>query len=130
LCECCYHSEKFSPYRSRVLAGIEIASKEEVHTLGLFDDEDKTMREQGVVYSNLPGENDEEFSYQVVVDEKNEVVGFNKKLLIGATTLSLEETVEVIHSANGLAISSHIDREAYSIISQLGFIPQGLALDA
>jgi hypothetical protein len=84
-----------------------------------------------VVYGNLPGVNDEEsFGYQVVVDEEGEVVRFNRKLLIGATTLSLEEIVDLIHSFNGLAIASHIDRDAYSIIGQLGFIPQGLALDA
>jgi len=114
-----------------VLAGIEIASREEVHTLGLFDGEDDAIQVQEVVYKNLPGENDEAiFGYQVVVNEKGEVVRFNKRLLIGATTLSLGKIVDLIHSASGLAIASHIDREAYSIVGQLGFIPQGLALDA
>lgn len=114
-----------------VLAGIEIASKEEVHTLGLFDEEEEALKVQEVVYRNLPGENDEKsFGHQVVVNEKDEVVRLNKKLLIGATTLSLEEVVDLIHSFNGLAIASHVDREAYSIIGQLGFIPQGLPLDA
>lgn len=114
-----------------VLAGIEIASREEVHTLGLFDEEEEALKVQEVVYRNLPGENDEKsFGHQVVVNEKDEVVRLNKKLLIGATTLSLEEVVDLIHSFNGLAIASHVDREAYSIIGQLGFIPQGLALDA
>jgi len=114
-----------------VLAGIEIASKEEVHILGLFDGEDETLKVQEMVYRHLPGENDERtFGYQVVVNEKEEVVRFNKKLLIGATTISLEEVVALIHSFNGLAIASHVDRDAYSIIGQLGFIPKGLALDA
>lgn len=114
-----------------VLAGIEVTSKEEVHTLGLFDGEDDAMQVQEMVYSNLPGKNDEEsFGYQVVVNEKGEVVRFNERLLIGATTLPLEKIVDLIHSFNGLAIAAHIDREAYSIIGQLGFIPPGLALDA
>lgn len=114
-----------------VLAGIEIASREEVHILGLFDGEDDVLKVQEVVYSNLPGENDEEsFGYQVIVNEKDEVLRFNKKLLIGATTLALEKIVELIHSFNGLAVASHIDREGFSIIGQLGFIPPGLALDA
>ncbi len=136
----CDHNscENVTPFRKisigadlTVLAGIEIASIEEVHTLGLFDSDDVALKVQEVVYGNLPGENDEEsFGYQVVVNEKDEVVRFNKKLLIGATTLALEEIVDLIHSCNGLAISSHIDRDAYSVIGQLGFIPQGLALDA
>ena len=97
----------------------------------MFDGEGEAMQVQEVVYSNLPGENEEEsFGYQVVVNEKGEVVGFNKRLLIGATTLPLEKIVDLIHSFNGLAIASHIDREAYSIIGELGFIPPGLGLNA
>jgi hypothetical protein len=131
-CENIAPAQKISLSRELiVLAGIEIASKEEVHTLGLFDEEEEALKVQEVVYRNLPGENDEKsFGHQVVVNEKDEVVRLNKKLLIGATTLSLEEVVDLIHSFNGLAIASHVDREAYSIIGQLGFIPQGLALDA
>ena len=30
----------------------------------------------------------------------------------------------------GIAIASHIDREAFGIVGQLGFIPEGLSLDA
>ena len=130
-CENVAATQKLSlPGKLMVLAGIEIASKEEVHTLGLFDKEEEALKVQEVVYDNLPGENDEEtFGYQVVANEKDEVLGYNKRLLIGATTLSLKEIVDLIHSFNGLAISSHVDREAYSIIGQLGFIPQGLPLD-
>ena len=114
-----------------VLAGIEITSKEEVHTLGLFDREEEVLNVQEIVYRHLPGENDEEsFGYQDMANEKDEVLGFNKKLLIGATTLTLEAIVELIHSFNGLAVASHIDREGFSVIGQLGFIPTGLALDA
>ena len=113
------------------LAGMEITSQEEIHILGIFDTEERAFEVQEVVYQHLPGENDEEtFGYQVVVNEQEEVISFNKKLLIGATTLPLEKVVELIHTCDGLAIASHIDREAYSIIGQLGFVPPGLALDA
>ena len=114
-----------------VLAGMEITSREEIHILGIFDTYERASDVQAVVYKHLPGENDEKtFGYQVVVNEREEVISFNKKLLIGATTLSLEAVVELIHSRDGIAIASHIDREAYSIINQLGFVPPGLALDA
>jgi PHP family Zn ribbon phosphoesterase len=113
------------------IAGIEVTSQEEVHVLGLFDREGDARKLQEVVYANLPGENDEEtFGHQVVVNDEEEVVCFNKKLLIGATTLSLERIVDLIHSLNGLAVASHVDREAFSIIGQLGFIPPAVALDA
>lgn len=114
-----------------VLAGMEITSQEEIHILGLFDTPERAFEVQEVVYKHLPGENDEKtFGYQVVVNEHDEVISFNKKLLIGATTLPLEKVVELIHSCNGLAIAAHIDRPSYSIISQLGFVPPDVKLDA
>lgn len=114
-----------------VIPGLEVTSREEVHVLALFDNADAALGLQEHVYQNLPGENDEEaFGRQVVVNEKEEVEGFNNKLLIGATTIPLEEVIRLIHTFGGLAIAAHIDREAFSIIGQLGFIPKKLALDA
>jgi len=115
----------------RVIAGIEINSSEEVHVLGLFENMADALSMQAVVYENLPGENDEEaFGMQVLVNESEEVLGFNKRLLIGATDLSVNKIVELIHSFNGLAVASHIDREGFGIIGQLGFIPEGIEFDA
>jgi len=50
--------------------------------------------------------------------------------LIGATEMNVDEVVEEIHRLEGLAVAAHIDRESYSVISQLGFIPEGLRFDA
>ncbi len=115
-----------------VLAGMEVTSAEEAHLVALFDRAEQALELQEVVYASLlPGENDERiFGYQVVVNELDEVEDLNKRLLIGATTLTLDKFVEVIHSLGGLAIASHIDKESFSIIGQLGMIPEGLKLDA
>jgi len=114
-----------------VLPGIEVTSQEEVHILALFDELESALKLQELIYDNLPGENDQEaFGMQVVVNEKGEVLRFNQKLLIGASTLTVEEVVQTIHSLNGLAIAAHIDREGFSITGQLGFIPDNLELDA
>lgn len=118
-------------YQISVLAGLEVASREEVHTLGIFDSLDSAMALQEIVYAHLPGENDEEaFGIQAVVNREGEILRFHQKLLIGATTLSLTKVVELIHAHGGLAIASHIDREGFSILGQLGFIPGNLPLDA
>lgn len=114
-----------------VFPGLEVTSQEEVHILALFDEIKNALKLQDHIYENLPGENDEEaFGMQVIVNEKEEVLGFNKKLLIGATTIPLGEIIQIIHSFNGIAIASHVDRESFSLISQLGFIPDNLELDA
>jgi PHP family Zn ribbon phosphoesterase len=115
-----------------VLAGMEIASSEEAHILAFFDDSGSIMKLQDIVYENLqPGENNEKlFGEQIVVNEKDEVSGFNNRLLIGATLLTAQEIVNTIHSLGGLSVASHIDKDVFSIISQLGFIPEDLDFDA
>lgn len=115
----------------QVLGGMEMTSSEEVHVLGFFCDGDALMEMQDVVHRNLAGKNDEDaFGMQLIVDEHDEPMELSDRLLIGATNLTVEEIVESIHSLGGIAIASHIDREAFSVIGQLGFIPPDLALDA
>ncbi len=114
-----------------VIPGIEVTSREEVHILGLFNTEQDLMRLQDIIYENLPGQNDDEaFGPQLIIDEYGNVVGNNPRLLIGATTLTLEQIIDAIHQFAGLAIASHVDRQRFSLIGQLGFIPKGLKLDA
>ena len=114
-----------------VIPGVEVTSREEVHILGLFNTEQDLMRLQDIIYENLPGENDEEaFGSQLVIDEYGNEVGHNSRLLIGATTLTLEQVIDAIHQFAGLAVASHVDRQRFSLIGQLGFIPKGLKLDA
>lgn len=113
-----------------VIGGMEVTSREEVHILALFNDEQGLSQMADYVYENLPGTNDERaFGAQLVVNEDDEIIGFNQRLLIGATTLSLRQIVDRTHSLDGLAIASHIDREGFGIIGQLGFIPEDLELD-
>ena len=143
-----------------VLAGMEVTTNEEVHILAIFDNIEDVLKLQDVVYDNLLHiENNSpdliipphpclpdrqaplteggwdlkggtEGFNQVVVNEKNEVLSFNNRLLIAATQLTAYSVVDTIHSLGGLAIASHIDREVFGIISHLGFIPLDLKLDA
>jgi PHP family Zn ribbon phosphoesterase len=114
-----------------VIGGMEITSREEAHILAFFKDGAALSAMQEIIYNNLSGENDERyFGDQVVVNENDEVIDFNKRLLIGATDLSIENIIQCIYDLDGMAIASHIDRESFSIISQLGFIPKNLKLDA
>ncbi|MBW2560761.1 MAG: PHP domain-containing protein [Deltaproteobacteria bacterium] len=115
----------------RVFPGMEISSREEAHVIALFENIDDLLRLQKVVYAALSGSNREEiFGCQAIVNASDEVEGFNDRLLIGSIDLSLQEIVKTIHAAGGLAIASHIDRESFSVMSQLGFIPPDIRFDA
>ena len=115
----------------KVFGGMEICSLEEVHILAFFDNDEALFEMQNIVYDHLLGENDAKyFGDQYIVDEQDTVVGSTNKLLIGSTTLSVNEIVKMVHSLGGLTIASHVDRESFSIIGQLGLIPEGMDLDA
>ena len=113
-----------------VLPGMEVTSKEEIHLIALFDRREDCMALQDLTYQNLPGENVEEvFGCQTIVNERDETIGINRRMLIGATLLPLEQIVSMIASLGGVTIASHIDRQAFSLLGQLGFIPEGISLD-
>ncbi len=115
-----------------VLPGMEVTTAEEAHLLAVFDTADEALDFQNSVYENLPDVPvKKKFTEdQVIVGADDEVKGFNPRWLFGATRLDVAALVALIHGRGGLAIASHIDREAHSLISQLGFIPADLDLDA
>ncbi|HEY9766712.1 MAG TPA: PHP domain-containing protein [Chroococcales cyanobacterium] len=115
-----------------VLPGMEVNTREEVHVLCLFDRPSDADELQELVYSRLPpGENDSDyFGYQVICDSFDEIVGFNSRLLIQAADISLGELVAKVKALGGMAIAAHIDRPAFGLLGQLGFVPQGLELSA
>jgi PHP family Zn ribbon phosphoesterase len=115
-----------------VLPGMEVTTGEEAHLLAMFETIDGALALQGSVYENLPevpvAKNFAED--QIIVGADDEVKGFNPRWLFGASRLDVAAVVALIHRHGGLAIASHVDREAHSLISQLGFIPADLDLDA
>ncbi len=115
----------------RVWPGLEICSREEVHMLAIFDRLEQALAMQDIVYAHLSGENRPDlFGHQIVATEADEVLAENPRLLIGATRMGLEDIVRATHALNGLSLAAHVDRPANGIIGQLGFIPEGLAIDA
>jgi PHP family Zn ribbon phosphoesterase len=116
-----------------VLVGMVVTSAEEAHILVFFDDDDDLLGFQEYIYRHLEGRNDEHsFGLQVIADDEDGVTGFCDRMLIGATSLSAEAVIAKARAAKGesLVIAAHVDRESFSIIGQLGFIPPSMALDA
>jgi PHP family Zn ribbon phosphoesterase len=111
-----------------VFPAMEVTSAEEVHVLALFGNLADAGEMQGKVYQRLQkGENEpRRFGYQVIVDEEDNVLGINRRLLLGATDMDLEAVVGYIRRYGGLAVASHVDRPAFSCTSQLGFVPPDL----
>lgn len=108
--------------------GLEITTMEEVHVLALFEEVDQALNLGKLVEGNYEGFPNipDKMGDQVFVDEEENILGEVRiNLAQGATMLGLEQWEQEIHKRNGLFIPAHVDRPAFSLISQLGFIPEG-----
>jgi hypothetical protein len=114
-----------------VLMGAEVTTREEVHCLTFFENDDQLSEFQDYLEKHLPPipNNIEKFGYQVVVDEDEQIIDEIEFLLISALDQSIDQVEQKVHSLGGIFIPAHIDRPSYSIISQLGFIPAGILID-
>jgi PHP family Zn ribbon phosphoesterase len=115
-----------------VLQGAEVTTKEEVHCLAFFEDTDTLIKFQEFLDASLPEIKNDPlmFGYQVQVDEDENLVYEESRLLTNAISRSIDETEAFIHSLNGLFIPAHINKTKNSIYSQLGFLPDNLRPDA
>lgn len=109
-----------------VLCGIEIETAEEVHLVGLFDNPDAAEKMGEFVSSNMPVIKNrvDIFGNQYVMNEDDETICEIENLLSTASFLDIGTAVEKIREFGGVAIPAHVDKTSYSIISNLGFIPE------
>lgn len=116
----------------RVLFGCELETSEEVHVLGLFSKLEDAMSMQSWIDSVMPAiPNDVDFfGKQEIMDENDQLIGTEPRLLLVSLEASLEETIDAIHSHGGRAVLAHVLDRVNSVTRQLGFIPPGLAYDA
>ena len=119
-------------YNITIIPGVEVNSKEEAHCLAYFHNFDQVNEFQIYLDKHLPfvQNNVDYFGYQVVVDVDEVIIDEVDKLLITALDVSIDEISKKVYEIGGVFIPAHIDRPKNSVISQLGFIPPDLKVDA
>ena len=115
-----------------VYFGCEICTEEEVHCLTFFESHVLCQTFQKFIDEHLSDvDNDpEQFGHQVVVDENENIIKQIDTLLISGLKASINDVEKEVHRLGGLFIPAHVDRPYTSIISQLGFVPPDLEIDA
>ena len=105
--------------------GLEVTSNEEAHLVCLFETVEAALEFSDFVYKYIPDipNKPEVFGDQVYVDENEDILGEVDKHLPNATGLSIDDVREEVFFRNGLFIPAHVDKPVFSIISQLGFLP-------
>ena len=115
-----------------VIPGMEAQTREEIHLLALFPDWPSTAAWDEEVRRHLPDvRNDPEvFGDQPIVDDEGNIQNFEERLLLNSLDLSLEEVKRRVEGHGGMVIPSHFDKGSFSLISQLGLIPEDMELEA
>ncbi|NMA82534.1 MAG: PHP domain-containing protein [Epulopiscium sp.] len=111
-----------------VIPGMEIETAEEVHIVALFPSIKAVQVMQEWVYETLPPLQNrvDIFGAQRILNAEDEMIGENPRLLLTATSLPLKETLNRIQALHGVGIPAHVDRNSYSILSNLGAFPPDL----
>lgn len=115
-----------------VLPGMEVQTSEEVHVLCLFDHLEQLLAWQERVDTVLPPlENDaEHFGDQFIVDETGDFLRREPRLLLTSASLTFEQVLQEVRDLGGLAIPAHVDRKAFGLIANLGFVPPWAPVEA
>jgi hypothetical protein len=115
-----------------VFTGVEVTTQEEIHCLAFFENEIELLKFQDYIDQYLPDfkNNTDLFGYQIVVDENEDIVFEEDRLLISALNADIDAIESKVHELNGVFIPAHANKASNSLISQLGIIPRNLKADA
>ncbi len=111
-----------------VVAGMELETAEEAHFVCLFETADgaEAFAEHIKPYF-LPIENRIDiFGEQAYMDAEDQIIGYEQQLLTTALTCSIYDVVSVVQELSGVMLPAHVDKDSYSIISNLGMVPPDL----
>lgn len=111
-----------------VVPGMELETVEEVHFVCLFPNL-KTAKafDEWLAPFRLPIKNRPEiFGEQLYLNEQDEVVGTEEKLLVTAVSCSIYDAAPKVRALGGAIFPAHVDKSSYSIISNLGTVPEDL----
>jgi predicted metal-dependent phosphoesterase TrpH len=108
--------------------GIEVTTAEEVHVLTYFKDVDNAYGFGEILYNSLPNITNRPsiFGHQLIISENDELAGELDRLLLQATPFSIDEIVRLVRDSGGCTVPAHINRDSFSVLANLGFIPSGL----
>ncbi len=114
------------------LPGMELCTMEEAHVVCLFPRLSSALSFDEYVYKKLlpiPA-NDKAFGEQLIMNEHDEIVGREPTLLVMASDISVSGISALVKSFGGACFAAHVDKKAYSVISNLGDIPEDAGFTA
>lgn len=110
----------------KVLPGMEVQTREDVHLLCLFENLTELESWQTAVNEALPDvlNHAEFFGEQFVVDEQGEYIRTEPRMLLTSTRFSIDEVFERVNALGGLVIPAHVERTTYGLFPTLGLLSE------
>lgn len=111
-----------------LIPGIELTTSEEVHLLCYFRKLEHALDFSLYIYSNMPSYSNRKdiFGDQLVMDDNDEIVHEESLLLSTASFIDFDGAVKKVKDMGGCAVPAHVDRSSYSVLTNLGDIPDYL----
>ncbi len=115
-----------------VIGGMEVETSEEIHMIVLFEDISKLFMLEKIVWDSLPpiSNKPEIFGEQYIMNCADSVISTEKRFLITACAIDVFTLYKLVTDLGGVIFPAHIDKSSYSIISNLGAIPENLDFSA
>lgn len=127
-----YHLDQVALGKIDYVFGVEIQTREEIHVLGYFLKDAPLDDIQSFLDQYLIEEPNDEYYFgnQFVLDENDNVIDQEKRLLLKSLDLSLYEVLDHIHQLGGIAVLAHAMADRYSIMCTYFEIEEDLDFDA
>ena len=107
------------------IPGMELCTREEIHVVCLFGSLAAAMEFDEYLYHFLPDipNRPEIFGQQQIFDANDRCIGIEPRLLLSATTLSIDQLPALMQRFGGVCFPAHVDKASYSMLASFGFIP-------
>ena len=111
-----------------VVPAMELQTAEDIHILCLFEKfEDLQSFYNSINFADIQNRA-EIFGKQLILDEDDNILGQEQRMLLVASGVSVEEVVSLAKQHNGIAVAAHIDREENGMVAILGTVTEDFSV--
>ena len=111
-----------------VVPAMELQTAEDIHILCLFEKFENLQSFYNCINFADIQNRAEIFGEQLILDEDDNVLGEESRMLLVASGVSVEEVVSLAKQHNGIAVAAHVDREENGMVAILGTVTEDFSV--
>ena len=111
-----------------VVPAMELQTAEDIHILCLFEKFENLQSFYNCINFADIQNRAEIFGEQLILDEDDNILGKEQRMLLVASGVSVEDIVALAKQHNGIAVAAHIDREENGMVAILGTVTEDFSV--